>query len=110
MKKVNKAMVLLATLSPLALVGTQALAFTYDAAYTGSQDLEQMNILLGQIVSWIDGPLGSILAVAALTVGLGMGIMQQSIGAAIIGIGFAAAVNYGPEIIQGISGAASSFL
>ena len=110
MKTKNKATALLATLAPALVAGTSALAFTYDAAYTGAADLVQMNTLLGQILGWVDGPLGTILAIAALTVGLGMGIMQQSVGAAIIGIGFAAVVNYGPDILQGISGAANSAL
>lgn len=110
MTKFNKATGLLATLVPATVMGASALAFSYDAAYSATDETADMNVLLGKIVSWVDGPLGSIMAVAALAVGLGLGIIQQSIIAAVIGVGFAAVVNYGPAIVQGIAGSADSSL
>jgi type IV secretory pathway VirB2 component (pilin) len=110
MKNFNKATGLLATIVPAAaFVGV---AIAHDAAtFSGTDtDLVAMNTLLTQILSWVEGPLGTLLAVACLTVGLGMGIMQQSIASVIVGIGMAAVVAYGPDILQGISGAAASLL
>jgi|TARA_B110000211_G_scaffold28542_1_gene28921 conjugal transfer pilus assembly protein TraA len=110
MKKYNKATGLLATILPASAMVGVALAHSA-AGFSGTEtDLVAMNDLLTQILSWIEGPLGTLLAVACLIVGLGMGIMQQSIAAAIVGIAMAAVVAYGPGILQGISGAASSFL
>lgn len=110
MKNFNKATGLLATILPAtALVGV---ALAHDAAtFSGTEtDLVAMNNLLTQILSWIEGPLGTLIAVACLIVGLGMGIMQQSIAAVIVGIAMAAVVAYGPGVLQGISGAATAIL
>lgn len=110
MKNINKATGLLATIIPASVLVGAALA--HDAAgFSGTEtDLVAMNDLLTQILSWVEGPLGTLLAVSCLVVGLGMGIMQQSVAAVIVGIAMAAVVAYGPGILQGISGAATSLL
>lgn len=108
-KNTNKALGLLAAIVPATVVVGSALGF--DAAAIGTDAaLTSMNDLLIQITSWLSGPLGVLMAISCLAVGLGMGIMQQSIAAVIVGIAMAAVVNYGPAIITGISGAATSAL
>lgn len=60
----------------------------------------------GSIYTWIKGiitgTLGRFLAMAAFVIGLAMGIVRQSIIAAVIGIAFAIALAYGPSVIEGV--------
>jgi len=110
MKKtnVNKAIALMAILAPVALTTAEVVAYSTGTATTGAN--ADFDTLLVEIVGWIEGPLGTILAVVALGVGLAIGVTQQSIMAAVVGIFFAAVVNYGPKILQGVSGASDSFM
>jgi type IV secretory pathway VirB2 component (pilin) len=105
----NIATGLLLSLAPLAVLTVEVAAYSAGTS-TGTDALGSFDTLLTEIIGWIDGPLGTLLAVAALGVGLAMGVVQQSIMAAVTGIFFAAVVNYGPQILEGISGAADSAL
>lgn len=58
------------------------------------------------IQGWIDGDVGGIVALLIFAVGLGMGIMKQSLGAIVIGLGGALAAANGADVIDGIMGAA----
>jgi conjugal transfer pilus assembly protein TraA len=109
MKISNKATGLLSVLVPTVVLAGSALAYT-TGTETGTDALGSMDSLLTDIVEWIEGPLGTLIAVACLIVGLGMGIMQQSIMAAVVGIAMGAVVNYGPKIIQGVAGASDNLL
>ena len=106
--KMNKALALSAALVPALSVGF-AVAFTQGTAGT-TDGLTEMDTFLGVLISWISGPLGTVLAIAALTIGLAIGVTQQSLMAGAVGLFFAALVNYGPNILQGVSGAAESTL
>lgn len=106
--KMNKALALTAALIPAAFVGF-ALAFTQGTGGT-ADGLGEMDTFLGVLISWISGPLGTILAITALVIGLAVGVTQQSLMAGAVGLFFAAIVNYGPDILQGVSGAAESSL
>ena len=108
MKTMNTAQVLLAALAPAAFITVEVIAYTAGTATTGAA--ASFDALLTEIMGWISGPLGTLLAVVALGVGLAIGVMQQSIMAAVVGIFFAAVVNYGPGILEGVSGAAESAL
>ncbi|MBB6543064.1 TraA family conjugative transfer protein [Thalassotalea piscium] len=108
MKK-NKALALIATLAPVAVMTAEVVAYS-QGTNTGTDALGSFDTLLGEIMSWIAGPLGTLLAITCLGVGLAMGVVQQSIMAAVTGIFFAAVVNYGPRILEGVSGAAESVL
>jgi hypothetical protein len=104
----NKALALTAALVPVAFAG---FAVAFQAGTAGSTDgLQEMDTFLAVLISWISGPLGTILAIAALTIGLAIGVTQQSLMAGAVGLFFAAIVNYGPDILQGVSGAAESAL
>ena len=103
--KNSKALALVATLVPAAVVAGSALAYTVGDAGSGATNgLAQMDTFLAVLVSWISGPLGVILAISALTLGLAVGLAQQSLMAGAIGIFFAALVNYGPAVLQGVAG------
>jgi len=79
--------------SALALVSGAALAGTggteFDAMYTMIRD-------------WTEGTLGKLLAVSAFLIGMGMGIVRQSILAIVLGVGFALALAYTPTIIDAV--------
>lgn len=62
----------------------------------------QFGDMLTTITGWATGDLGKLLAVSAFLIGIGMGIVRQSIIAIALGIGFALCLAYGPEIITGI--------
>ena len=107
----TKALALTAMFAPAALILSETLAFTAGSSTnTSSTAVQEMDTLLAEIITWINGPLGSLLAVGALIVGLAVGIMQQSAMAAVVGIAFAAVVAYGPNIVQGIAGFAEEVL
>lgn len=57
------------------------------------------------ITSWVDGDIGGIIAILMFAVGLGMGIMKQSLGAIVMGMGGALTAAYGVDVIEGIFGA-----
>lgn len=58
------------------------------------------------ITGWVDGDIGGIIAILMFVVGLGMGIMKQSLGAIVMGLGGALTAAYGVDVIEGIFGAA----
>lgn len=60
----------------------------------------------GQIKDWMEGTLGKLMAVGALAVGLGMGVVKQSIMASVVGVSLALACAYGPGVLDGILTAA----
>jgi len=62
----------------------------------------EFDVAVTQMVDWLEGGLGQLLSLAALAVGLGIGIVQQSIMAVVVGIAMAIAVFYGPGILTGI--------
>ena len=69
----------------------------------------EFDVAVAQMVDWLEGGLGQLLSLAALAVGLGIGIVQQSIMAVVVGIGMAIAVFYGPGILTGIISGAVAF-
>ena len=104
----NTAKKILAIALPSAVVVSQAVA--YSVGTTTTRAAGEFDTFLAEVLSWMNGPLGTLLAIVALGVGLTMGIMQQSLIAGIVGIFFAALVNYGPSILQGVSGSAEAAL
>lgn len=55
-----------------------------------------------QLTDWLEGGLGQVLALGSLAVGLGIGIVQQSIMSVVVGIAMSIAVFYGPGVLTGI--------
>jgi conjugal transfer pilus assembly protein TraA len=55
-----------------------------------------------QLTGWANGTLGKVLGIAALLVGLGVGVIKQSVMAAVISISVAITAGFGPGIIDGV--------
>lgn len=55
-----------------------------------------------QLTGWANGTLGKVLGVAALLVGLGVGVIKQSVIAAVVGISIALTAGFGPGVIDGV--------
>lgn len=58
--------------------------------------------LLGMLVAWSTGALGKSFAIAAFLVGLGIGILKQSIVGFVVGMAMALVLAFGPGVIIGI--------
>lgn len=105
--KTNKAVALLAVLTPLAVSTGIAVAYdaTTDTAAAGTSD---MNDALQLLIAFLDGPLGTIFAIVAFAVGLGISAVTQSMMGIAGGVFVALLANYGASIIVGVTGAAES--
>jgi len=79
--------------APAALVLGTAIAGSGGSEFAG---------IVTQLTDWLEGGLGQVLALGALAVGLGIGIVQQSIMSVVVGIAMAIAVFYGPGVMTGI--------
>lgn len=104
MKKMNKALALMAVLAPMAVVSGVAIAFNVGDGASGTDGIAEMDTALGVLVSYIDGPLGSIIAIVSFIVGLAIAGFTQSLIPIGIGVLVALLANYGPAIIQGAAG------
>ena len=87
-------------LASLALL-VAAVAVVTTAAVGGTGGTE-FDTIVTQLTGWLEGGLGKVLALAALAVGLGIGVIQQSVMAVVVGISMAIAVYFGPGVIDGI--------
>lgn len=75
-----------------------ACAVTVQAG-TGGTEFQEVYDLLED---WATGTLGKIIALGALIVGIGFGLVRQSVIAAVVGIAMALVLNFGPTVISGI--------
>lgn len=57
---------------------------------------------VNRLTGWLTGTMGQMFAVGALAVGLGIGIVKQSVMSVAIGIGIALAASQGPAVLVGI--------
>lgn len=78
-----------AVVSPAVIAGTAI-------AGTGGTEF---GAIVTQMTDWLEGGLGQVLALGALAVGLGIGVVQQSVMAVVVGIAMAIAVFYGPGVL-----------
>lgn len=62
----------------------------------------EFNAVYDMLSDWATGTLGKIIALSALIVGIGLGLVRQSVIAAVIGIAMALVLNFGPVVIDGI--------
>lgn len=82
----------------LGIVAALGLAVT--AAHAGTDtDFDDIST---KLTSWTQGSLGKSLGIASLAVGIGMGVVRQSLMAVATGIGTALVSNYGPTAINKI--------
>jgi conjugal transfer pilus assembly protein TraA len=68
-------------------------------AGTGGTEFTDIYDLL---TGWSKGTLGKVMAVGMFLVGIGMGIVKQSVTAAVTGVGGALVLNYGPQVIDNV--------
>lgn len=83
------------------LLPSMALVAASGAAVAGTGGTE-FDAMFTMIKDWTEGSLGKLLAVSAFLIGMGMGIVRQSIIAIVLGIGFALALAYTPAIIEAV--------
>ena len=89
------------------VVPVAALALGATAAFAASEN--DFNDVFQLLSDWSQGSLGKLVSLAAVIVGVGIGIVRQSIMAAVIGIAMAVVVQYAPTIITSIvSGSSGS--
>lgn len=70
-------------------------------AYAGAGGTEFTQVY-DQLTGWSNGTLGKVLGIAALLVGLGVGVIKQSVIAAVVGIAVALTAGFGPGVIDGV--------
>lgn len=71
------------------------------AAVAGTGGTE-FSAMFDMVKGWTEGTLGKLLAVSAFLIGMGMGIVKQSILAIVLGLGFALSLAYAPGIIEAV--------
>lgn len=79
--------------------------FVSGLAFAGAGGTE-FTTVYDSISGWANGTLGKTLAVSALLVGLGIGVIKQSVMAAVVGVSAALVAGYGPDVIDGVVSAA----
>lgn len=79
-----------------------SLAFAVTDAHAGTGGAKTFGTLEKRVIGWAEGALGVIIAVAALLIGLAMGIMRQSAAAVVIGVVIALSLYFGPTIIESV--------
>jgi type IV secretory pathway VirB2 component (pilin) len=106
--KNTKAIALLTALAPAVVVGA---ALAYDATTTTTADgTAQINDALQLFVTYLEGPLGTLIAIVAFMIGLGVTAYSQSMFGVLGGLFVALLAKYGASIIIGAAGSAESAL
>ena len=82
-----------------AVVGTTAAI-----AGTGGTGGTEFTGAMTTIRDWFEGDLGRLIAVAALGIGLAIGVIQQSIMAVVVGFAMALALSQGPGVVVALLG------
>jgi conjugal transfer pilus assembly protein TraA len=61
---------------------------------------------VGTMTGWLQGSMGRMFSIGALAVGLGIGIVKQSVMSVAVGTGIALAASAGPTVLSAIFSAA----
>ena len=92
-----------AILNTVLAIGVFGLVVAQATAGSGGTEFTQIH---SQISGWVNGMLGKTLGVASLLVGLGIGVIKQSVMAAVVGVSIALVAGFGPDVIDGVVGSA----
>lgn len=92
-----KRSVLVASLAAIFAIALPGLATASSPSITTDFD-----VALNMVIDWSQGTLGKLVSVTFLVVGIVMGVMRQSIFAAVPAIAAAMAMYIGPDIINSI--------
>lgn len=84
------------------LIVAGVMLFAAVGCVMAGQDNAEFSEVWDLLENWATGTLGKIIALAALIVGIGFGLVRQNVTAAVIGISMALVLNYGPTVISGI--------
>ena len=76
--------------------GTEAFASTATSAFDEVYEL---------LVGWANGALGKSISLGMFIVGIGVGMVNQSVIAAVAGIAGALVLQYAPKVVEGIMSA-----
>ena len=93
LKARKKTIILLVVAMSLCALSLWAASATSDTTFAD---------LVNKLQDWSKGGLGKTFALAALLVGLGIGIVRQSVMGAATGFGVAAGAYYGPGVLTGV--------
>ena len=80
-------------------LGVVAMSVTPVLAGTGGTEFDSVYTTIS---GWATGTLGKLLALAAVIVGLGMGIVRQSVVGFVVGLGMAIGIYQSPTIVDSI--------
>lgn len=75
------------------------------SAYAGAGGAEFAGVL-STVSDWFQGTLGKIIALTTFGVGMAVGIVKQSLMAAVTGVASGITLNYGPDVIDSMFSAA----
>ena len=82
-----------------------AAIFSFNIAFAGSGNGNTtFSLPESMITAWLTGSMGRLFAIGALAIGLGVGIVKQSIMSVAVGVGIALAASMGPSVLQTILG------
>lgn len=85
--------------------GFASVALGSRAAMAGTGGDTEFGDIYDQISGWTEGTLGKTLGVSALLVGLGLGVIKQSVMSAVVGVAMALVAGFGPGIIDSVTDA-----
>lgn len=71
-------------------------------ALAGTGGTAEFGTIYTTVQGWMQGTLGKVIALSALGVGLGMGVVRQSIMAVVLGVAMGLSSYYGPTILDNI--------
>lgn len=71
-------------------------------ALAGTGGTAEFGTIYTTVQGWMQGTLGKVIALSALGVGLGMGVVRQSIMAVVLGVAMGLSSYYGPQILDNI--------
>lgn len=92
----------LATLAMVAAVAALATGAVMAGADTTFGTTAAGSGPVGTMTGWLQGSMGRMFAIGALAVGLGIGIVQQSVMSVAVGTGIALAASAGPTVLGAI--------
>ena len=81
------------------LVATLMMVATTASAGAGGTTFDT---IYTTVRGWAEGTLGKLLAVSAFLIGMGIGIVRQSVLAIVLGLAFAVSLAYAPAVIDSI--------
>lgn len=90
----------------LILASMLAIALYASAVQAGAGGTAEFGTIQTTISGWMKGALGKVLALSSLGVGLGVGVVKQSIMAFVLGVGMAVSTYYGPDVLESVVSAA----